>query len=271
MSEDVSCTRVEELLPWLLNGSLEDDLAQELRAHLAQCARCREALEETERLGNAMAQHLPATELMALAAGEETVLPRRLLVEHLSACADCREELGLVRRGRALVEESVVPSTPPSGGASVTAWRRAAIAASLVAVAFATGWLWTSSNRGAGPPAGSQPVLNLPLVELVPEEMVVRGETGVHSVDLRAGAHTVALLLYSPPGPAYEEYRLEVLDDSGGSLWSGRGLALNPTEDFSVALPASLLGGGEERRLVVSGRRGEEWAPVASYRVRAAR
>lgn len=45
---------VVELLPWLVNGTLEPDEARRVRDHLARCASCRAARAEEERLAAAL-------------------------------------------------------------------------------------------------------------------------------------------------------------------------------------------------------------------------
>jgi anti-sigma factor RsiW len=42
--------QTECLLPWLLNGTLEDELRELVQRHLAACARCREEARDQERL-----------------------------------------------------------------------------------------------------------------------------------------------------------------------------------------------------------------------------
>ena len=46
---------VQELLPWLVNGTLDPEEAERLEAHLAECADCRAELEAERKLAAAVA------------------------------------------------------------------------------------------------------------------------------------------------------------------------------------------------------------------------
>ena len=66
----MNCDDAIEFLPWLLNGSLEAGEHDEVRAHLADCERCRAALNDTREAWTVFSQHLPGEALVALAYGE---------------------------------------------------------------------------------------------------------------------------------------------------------------------------------------------------------
>ena len=64
-----SCEHCAELLPWLLNGTLEAGDEAAVREHLATCAECR-AEEGRARAALAVAgAHPPAAALVALSRG----------------------------------------------------------------------------------------------------------------------------------------------------------------------------------------------------------
>ncbi|MBU1049853.1 zf-HC2 domain-containing protein [Candidatus Bipolaricaulota bacterium] len=45
-----TCTSIRELIPWYANGTLSDDEAQNVAAHIAQCESCRDELIENMQL-----------------------------------------------------------------------------------------------------------------------------------------------------------------------------------------------------------------------------
>ena len=57
----MNCDQAIELLPWLLNGTLEAGERDEVRRHLETCERCREALTETRVAGSIFGQHIPGS------------------------------------------------------------------------------------------------------------------------------------------------------------------------------------------------------------------
>ena len=173
MEPTTTCVRTTELLPWLLNASLEDSERREVEDHLRTCAGCRRALAETRGAFELFAVHPPVEAIVARAALDEpwveTVdfaggrIGREALDAHLENCAGCREELELARDSRRAIEDEaepssegrtgvVVPLARPgrSAGAGARAgldWRPLALAASLLlAVVAGGGWLFTAQE-----------------------------------------------------------------------------------------------------------------------------
>lgn len=154
----MNCEQAIELLPWLLNGTLQESERQEVREHLASCARCREALAETRFAWQVFDQHLPSEVLVALAYGDrlpEDIDPA-LAERHLATCPQCAAELELVRTSRHLEEDeriatmplrhkeggNATPVAPPARAASSSrGWRSSALAASLVGLVALSGWI----------------------------------------------------------------------------------------------------------------------------------
>ncbi len=137
-----------ELLPWLLNGTLAAAERDEVWHHLETCERCRRDLAETREAWSVFAQHLPSQDLVALAWGEA---PSAAVEEHLESCARCAAELELVRMSRRLEEDdkiAVFPAAKPRPAAAPRRWQAAAIAASLVAVVSAFGWIQAERQAG---------------------------------------------------------------------------------------------------------------------------
>ncbi|HEX5760275.1 MAG TPA: zf-HC2 domain-containing protein, partial [Thermoanaerobaculia bacterium] len=141
----MTCDHAAELLPWLLNGTLDPEERQAVLEHVRECAACREALAEAQGALAAAGAHLPAAALVATAFGEP--LPEgtdaALVEEHLAACPQCAAELELTRTSRALADEEVLLFPARPAAAPVRRWRAAALAAGLAAVLFAGGWLTT--------------------------------------------------------------------------------------------------------------------------------
>jgi Putative zinc-finger len=152
----MTCEHATELLPWLLNGTLEPAERQEVLAHVRGCSACRRALDEARLALAAAGAHLPAEALVAAAFGEPMPpgIDAALVEEHLAACPQCAADLELARTSHALADEEVLlfPRTAPPAAAPerqaapAGRWRAAALVAGLVAVLAAGGWL---TNRQA--------------------------------------------------------------------------------------------------------------------------
>lgn len=152
----MTCEHATELLPWLLNGTLEPAERQEVLEHVRKCEACRRALDEARLALAAAGAHLPAEALVAAAFGEPMPpgIDAALVEEHLAACPQCAADLELARTSHALADEEVLlfPRTAPPAAVPVRQaapagrWRAAALAAGLTAVLFAGGWL---TNRQA--------------------------------------------------------------------------------------------------------------------------
>jgi len=161
----MNCELTIEYFPWLLNGTLEDREAKEVRDHLAGCASCRQALTDTRRAWEVFDQHIPTATLVAYAADTAEDLDGfdpAILEEHLATCAECAAELELVRMSRSLTEDervAILAPRPPRAPAAPVApaivrpasttgnrWRRAAFAAGLAGVIALGGW-YKSAER----------------------------------------------------------------------------------------------------------------------------
>jgi hypothetical protein len=145
----MNCDDAIELLPWLLNGTLESAERDEVRRHLATCERCRAALDETRQAWTTFDQHLPAEALISLAYGEPPAGVDAAVAErHLASCPQCAAELELARMSRRLEEDEKIALFPaalplnPAAAPKVDSlpWRAAAIAAGLTAIVASGGW-----------------------------------------------------------------------------------------------------------------------------------
>lgn len=149
---NMNCDQVAELLPWYLNGTLDERDQREVRLHLEGCGPCRQALEESRLAWRIFDQHVPTEALVAMAWGEtpEGIDPD-LLERHLQSCPQCAAELEMVRTSRRLEEDDRValfPSraTAPPPPATLPRWRAVAMAASLAGLVAAGGWIWTAGR-----------------------------------------------------------------------------------------------------------------------------
>jgi len=204
----MNCELATELLPWLLNGTLEAGERRELIEHLRGCDACRAALADTQVAWDIFDWHPSAAALVAHAgavegaeAGErgapattsDAGAGAGTIEEHLAGCPRCAAELELVRTSRLLADPAedgriaILPApraeadrqqglpataaaaagaagaaatTAAAAAASVAAarapaatwgrrddaaarraWQRSALAASVVGLLAATGWI----------------------------------------------------------------------------------------------------------------------------------
>ena len=185
----MTCDQSIELLPWLLNGTLDAEERAEVRNHLATCERCRQALTETRQAWTVFAQHIPAQDLVALAWGNlPSEIDAAAAEEHLASCAQCAAELEMTRMSRRLEEEDNVALFPVGkprrlAGAAPRTWRAAALAAGLAAVIAMGGWVHTAQQVGKPTTqlAGTQ--TSAPAQEMQPGVLIDLGAGGV----VRAG------------------------------------------------------------------------------------
>jgi RNA polymerase sigma factor (sigma-70 family) len=90
---------LHELLPWYMTGTLEPQLAEEFREHLATCDACRREMAALEKLRGALAEHgdaflddhPTAEDLVAATRGEAAAGAERTR-RHLALCTTCAEE-----------------------------------------------------------------------------------------------------------------------------------------------------------------------------------
>jgi Putative zinc-finger len=238
----MNCDRAAELLPWLLNGTLEAGERRELLEHLRGCPTCRSALAGTRTAWDLFDWHPEPAALIALAgagagvaitqasagtggagataAGSPAAAPGldaggsddfAAIEEHLGTCPSCAAELELLRMSRRLAEPAederivvlpaarrakeapaeLAPGAPRPGRtapielgraetaapwaarpaarddlAARRAWQRSALAAGLVGLLAASGWLESARHSrdlerrlaaAGGPSAATRP------------------------------------------------------------------------------------------------------------------
>lgn len=146
----MNCDQAIELLPWLLNGTLEAGERAEVRRHLETCEPCRQALNDTREAWRIFDQHLPTQALVSLAYGERPAgIDPALAESHLASCPQCAAELELARTSHGLEEEDKVVVFPGSrsrreAGSVSRGWRAAALAAGLAGLVAGAGWFQTA-------------------------------------------------------------------------------------------------------------------------------
>lgn len=97
----VECRRAVELLPWLLNATLEAQEEQTLRAHVDACHACQAELADAHDAWALGTGHLPASALVDYAFGPPGSAAQRARVEaHVAVCPTCAEELALTRQAQ---------------------------------------------------------------------------------------------------------------------------------------------------------------------------
>ena len=301
------CQDTRELLPWYLNGTLEEIRRVAIDAHLASCEACRAELEETRIAVAVAVQHLPAEALVAHVAGRDIGVDSELFETHLAACEECAEELALLRESHtALLGESVdaAPAEVAAAGSAgvqtedrtsseqkvlawrprqkpaeagkrsrprtgrVAAWRRGAVAAALVAVVAGTAAM-NARRQAVGLAerlaALDGPRINVALVDLYPDEMVLRGGTSdTPPAEVPAAAERATLILNSRQPSSSGPYRVEIRDLDGQEVQVIDGLTTDADGLLTLSVATASLEG--ERILVLLDPASEE--PLEAYRVR---
>lgn len=185
------------------------------RAHLQECAACREELElarESRALGS-------AADVAPLRAAPSRWTPMRLV---LPAALAAGLLLGFVAGAR-----RQPPSPPPDDG------RVAALEAEASRLRGLVATLETQVRA-------VRPRINLPLFELLPS-LVRRGEgTGATRIAIPPGAAEVALLLGTEHATGTAA-SVAIVDLAGQEIWKADGLVSGPPGGFVVTLPAALL------------------------------
>jgi hypothetical protein len=153
----MGCREASEILPWLVNGSLEESEQGLLSQHLAACESCRLELAETVSAWGMLTQHVPSLALAEYAQGlEVSALDRERMERHFALCPSCRQELALAMPA---AEVELAPTRSRRGARSRrqtlgsrgrTARRRLlAVAASVILTLLAGTMAWSFVDEGA--------------------------------------------------------------------------------------------------------------------------
>jgi anti-sigma factor RsiW len=245
----MTCDQANELLPWLLNGTLGEEERQTLREHLAGCAKCREALAETRFAWQVFDQHLAPETLVALAYGEAPPegLDPELAGRHLASCPRCAAEMELVQTSRRLEEDDrVVPLARPARPAAARtsssgsrAWRASALAAGLAGLVALGGWIRTADQLAER----RAPQINGAYVDGRANEGAERSSEAPAPTRIEADR-----LAYLSLPAEHEEthgaggHSVAILDSSGKVVWSAPGLLRDSgNDDYTLTLPEGFL------------------------------
>lgn len=260
----MDCTGTSERLPWLVGGGLPAAEADEVRAHLATCPRCREELAETRRAAAVFGAHVPVAVLMDLAWDRTPSAPdAALAASHLASCPECREELELARESRRLEADA---QERPRAVRWNPSWL--AVPASLAAGLVLGFGLWGRGPAPVTPPdprvalleqetsrlrgmvqaleraaSTARPRINLPLFELVPPLVRRGGASQATEIAVPAGAAEIALLA-SSEAPAGTSASLAILGADGREVWRTEELVSGPPGGYLVTVPAEMLPAG---------------------------
>jgi hypothetical protein len=151
MAPNEICARVQELLPWWLNGSLEAADRREVEDHLAACAGCRAELEGTRAAWAIFATHLPAADVAAYGLGLVPGMKQARIEMHLAGCGDCSAEAARVgRAARGADGPSPRRAARSPWAAGGLPWAPLALAAGLV-LGFGLGGWWFGAGSAGDP------------------------------------------------------------------------------------------------------------------------
>jgi anti-sigma factor RsiW len=280
----MNCDQAIEILPWLLNDTLEAGERREVRRHLETCRRCREALADTQESWRILDQHLPTETLVALAYGETpTDLDPALVQRHLVSCPPCAAELEMVATSRRLEEDEKIalfPARPRRQSQETGAnrgWRAAALAASLAGLVAVSGWVYSARDArqladrlAAQPPAGNSQIAQagaqaVTFLNVSPDQAVERGKAR-EVTKLPAAASPPVLALVTSGTGIYDEYQIEIRDGRGALAATVRGIQKDPNGFYPVLLPRGTLRPGTYT-LQVFGVAGSRREPLETYTV----
>ncbi|HXO22071.1 MAG TPA: zf-HC2 domain-containing protein [Thermoanaerobaculia bacterium] len=269
----MNCEEAIELMPWFLNDSLSAEERRAVEEHLASCERCRTARAETRSAAQIFAAHVPTADLVAYAADETPETDAAFLRQHLEACPQCSAELELARASRLLAEHeevALMPSAASRKERPMRIWRSSALAASLVGLVAAGGWIYTAQRasslaerlaaappamRGAPEPEGTEAPahletaqVNTVIVDLQPVGgNVLRGapRPSGNVVEMPASSRSATLILHAAESADRGQRDVEIADADGVLVAHAAGLVRDPDGDYTITLDRQVLHPGE--------------------------
>ena len=211
-------SETHDLLPWYVNGTLDDGERRSFQEHLASCAKCTAELPVLEEIRKEMAQpdwgehaEHPAAEALSLMVVEGIEDPE--MRRHLALCVSCSEEARWLRGE----ETAGVSDEAPIGRDTAirvpqrrpSKWTvPLALAAAALVVLLAAGALLRS--RPAGSLTGVGPPIFVPSVE--------RDLGRRHEVIVPAGVGVLTLHFQADLRPEGFPAVFEVTDASGRTI-----------------------------------------------------
>ena len=216
-------SRLHELLPWYVNGTLEAPERAEFESHLNACAECRDEMSIIEKLHadlresstGAFTEHPSPPALMEAiqpGTGDEPLEPEAAsdIRRHLALCLTCSEEARWLRGEAVARTRTAAAIEDLSRQRPVSGWMGwAALAAAGIVLVVAIGII-VRSDRPALPTG----VLN---IDLVPS--AERFSTGRQEIEVTSDA-TVSYLLFEVD-LAPEEYpaSFRILDSGDSTVF----------------------------------------------------
>ena len=195
--------RIQDLLPWRLNGSLTEEEKQQVDEHLARSEDCRRVLEESAFVARVFEEQPTSEELVAYVLGEAEPEVAAYVARHAAVSPQTAEALAMLRESRQVPEPELPTSNVvPMRGGIAPAWRPFAIAATLATLVLGANLFRTHQNHlnslATGEAAERRAALHLELA----------AESGA-----RATASATAQAASVPPrqrGAAVDELMIEV-------------------------------------------------------------
>ncbi len=142
----IGCVQCVELLPWLLNESLDEGERSSLLGHLRSCSDCQREWEGTQRAAWMLEQHVPSRDLVDHVLGIEMLYSSQIIENHLAACDACRREAEtMTAEGRVvLMRPKAEQDHPAATRRAATRGHRAWLVAASLAAAVLIALLWSS-------------------------------------------------------------------------------------------------------------------------------
>lgn len=257
---------IEELIPWVANGTASEEERRSLEGHLPSCEACRALLDQARALAEPdidkgdLPGHPPAALLIEMADAPDRIPQeaRARLEQHLRSCPACESAL-------AAAEAIPTEAGEERGAASLWSWMTRTFLSPALALAYllviAVGLAWISGSRGPSrltsggtlpSPAQDEPALLAPAIP-APGEITFReappgGEGPSLLLDPPAAGEGLLHLRLetdideedlADPGAAFEIRLVQ----GGSTVWSRtvRGTAFDQAAAIALLLPATYL------------------------------
>jgi hypothetical protein len=224
-------------IPALVRSDLTGDARERLRAHLKECAECRELVSSSRIIARglrqapdeALGRHPSPLTIRSCALGENTP-DYRDLAEHISSCPTCSLEIVTWKGLTSRRAETSAASTP--GDQRITragSWRLAAALTLGLLIGLAISPMIPHPDRSVPkhePQSSSDPSHHTNLPGLLPLWVLTgpaRGESTVPTFTIAKGELYVliAARLAIPAGAAEtDRYRFEIRHSAGSGVWS---------------------------------------------------
>jgi hypothetical protein len=114
----------------------------------------------------------------------------------------------------------------------------------------------------------ASPQLNVPVLDVYPMELTQRTQRAVvNDLSIPPGAKAVTLILAAQNATAYRSYSIEVVNARKAIVWNAAGLVRNPTGDYTIHLPTTLMPPGSYTIHLYAETKGRRLR-VESYQIR---